>query len=273
MVFPIGRGFGWLPDPPKAPGELADWDADIWVGEDPVPGSASNRSLIVEVLNQGSAPSCVAHAVMQIIRAEHVRQGHKNSPLGSRFWAWMFSRAMHGAIDVWSGTYIRSMFEALNRMGFPSEAWWPYVFDDVGGKPRWRAMPSSNAFRMAHDQKAPVEYRRIRESGYERVDAVKRALARRKCVAFGTDVSERFVQGNYTDNETADPPGPHDQIVGGHAMVLAEFEGDKFLGPNSWGTDYWLDGWFRMSADYIASPLSRDFWLVEQVPIFSELEV
>lgn len=266
-------GLGWIPDPDKAPGQPPDWDAGELLGADPVPLRASCRDLIVEVLNQGGMSSCVAHAGLQIIRADHVRQGHADPPLGSRHWAYFMARAMHNATGEDEGTYLRALFEALNRMGFPAEEHWPYRFDELDGKPRWSLMPPTNAFRMAQDQKAPVEYRKIRAAGYDRVEAVKRAIARRKCVAFGTTVSQDFVRGDFADDDIADPPGAGDRIAGGHAMVAAEYDGDFFQGPNSWGPRWWLDGWFRMSADYIASSLSRDFWIVEHAPIFSEAEV
>lgn len=260
-----------MPDPPKAADESPDWDAAPWLGEDPIPISASARELIVSVLSQGSAPSCVAHAVAQMIRAEHVRQGHVDAPLLSRMWAWVLSRAMHGAMLDWSGTYIRTMLDMFTRLGFPQEKFWPYLFDDVGDKPRWQVMPGGNAFRMAHDQSKLIEFRRLKGSGYERVDLVKRAIARGRCVAFGTQVTREFCRGNYSDNHVCDPPTAGESIAGGHALLAAEFEHDVFMGPNSWDDDWWLDGWFRMSAEYIASPLSRDFWIVEQLPVFSEL--
>lgn len=270
----VERGLGWIPDPDKVPGQPPDWDAAEVLGDEPILERADNTDL-TDLIVQGRAPSCVAHAVLQILRADHRLQGHLNAPLGSRLWAWLFSRALHGAIEKWGGTYIRTMCEALNRVGIPQEDYWPYLplEEEVDGVPRWRAFPSSQAWRLAQDQKKVLVYRRIRESGYERVDAVKRALGRRKCVAWGTQVSRRFVRGNYTDNESADPPGPSDDILGGHAMALDLFEKDNFEGPQTYGDDYWLDGRYRVTAEYIASPLSRDFWIVEQAPIFSELEV
>lgn len=267
-----GRGLGWIPDPKKAKGEKPDFDAAEVLGADPIPARADNSDLSI-ILDQGGAPSCVVHAAMQIIRMEHVRQGHVDAPLGSRLWGWMFSRAMHGAISVWGGTYGRTMFEALNRMGFPQERWWPYKFDLVDGVERWRAMPSGMAFRYAQDQRAPVIYRRIQEAGYERVDSVKRALARRKGVLWGTNVTSRFVRGEYGPDDAADPPGAGEDLAGGHCMALDQYEGDLFGGPQTYGRDYWLHGRYRVTADYIAAACSRDFWIVEQVPIFSELEV
>jgi hypothetical protein len=271
-LVPVVRGLGWIPDPEKLPGQAPDWDAAEVLGADPVPERADNRDLSM-LLDQGPAPSCVAHAVLQIVRMDHVRQGHLDAPLGSRLWAWLFSRAMHDAVAIWGGTYIRAMCEALNRQGLPAEQFWPYLFDEVDGVERWRAMPSGKAHQMAHDQKQVLVYRRIREAGYDRVDAVKRALARRKGVAWGTQVTREFVRGRFSDNHVADPPVPGDDVAGGHAMALDFFEGDEFEGWQSYGPEYWLDGRYRVSADYLASSLSRDFWIVEQAPIFSELEV
>ena len=273
MLLEQNRGLGWLPDPDKAVGEKPDWDADIWYGEEPVPERGDNRDQTL-ILAQSGAPSCVAHAGVLLLRAEHIRQGHEYPPLGSRMWAWLFSRLRHGAMNDWSGTYYRTMWEALNRYGLPQEKWWPYVFDELDGVPRWRAAPSSKARQMAHDQKQTIVYRRIRETGYERVDAIKRLIGNKhKCVDWGTMVSRRFVRGDYRDDESADPPGPNDEILGGHAMLLDYFEGDDFEGPQTYGADYWLRGRYRVTADYLASPLSRDFWVVEQFPIYSEEEI
>lgn len=257
---------GWKPDLAKQPGEKPDWDAGEKLGTDPVPEADTCRELILSILDQ-QFNDCVANAIFQAIRASHVLQGVVNALLGSRHWGYYLSRAQHHDTDVDEGTYIRMFFDALNKLGFPEESLWPYLTDYINGKPRWSVMPDTNVFRMAFDQKSPVEYRRITSQGDARILDVQRAVHKKFCVVFGTDVTSRFLRGGF---DLIDPPGKNEGIVGGHAMVIAEYDQRGIWGPNSWGEDWNDDGWFGMTWDYVVYKGTRDLTIVEHVPVYSK---
>lgn len=255
---------GYLPDPRKLLHEEPDWDAIDVLGSDAVVEQASTRHLIVDVLNQGGLGSCVANAIFQAIRASHVRQGVVSPKLGSRLFGYFFSRAFHHMTGHDSGTHLRTFCQALNKFGFPAEESWPY---DDGGE-SFKRVPSSKVVRLAYDQKSPTSYRRIYESGYERIEAIKRAIKAEHLVCFGTDVSEAFAQGN--DGVTPIDPPTSEPIAGGHAMCVTDFRGDDFGILNSWGAGYGQDGYVRFTADYLAWNQTRDLWVIEHSPSFSE---
>ena len=259
-------GLGWLPDPAKEPDEKPDWDAGELLGAATYPLEHSAARLIRSILNQGPLSSCVANAGFQAIRADHVRQGIENPILGSRQFGYHLARAIHGATLEDRGTYIRLFFEALNKFGFPPEEAWPYLFDTIKGKPRWATMPSTDAFRLAFDQKSPVAYRRIFETGTARVDAVKRAISNDRCVVFGTHITDDFVRSILDFTKPISPPESDEPIAGGHAMVLCRYTANSIGGPNSWGETWGADGWFDMAPEYIAWDGSKDFWIVENSP-------
>jgi hypothetical protein len=175
---------------------------------------------------------------------------------------------VHGAQMEDRGTYLRACFHALDKNGFPPESIWPYLFDEVEGGPRWSAIPSTAAFRAAFDQRRPLAYHRITEAGYERVDAVKRAIAQERVVCFGTMLDDSWE--SYDGSTVLTVARPRHEI-GGHAMVLAEYEGDEFRGPNSWGAGWGAEGWYRAEAELIAHPSSSDFWIVQSAPLYVEV--
>lgn len=261
------RALGWRPDPPKVEGETPDRNARERLRAAPVPAYASNRSLIVEVLDQGALGSCVANAALQAVRASHRRQGVSAPPLGSRLALYYLSRAQMGETEIDGGTYLRLAFQSLNTFGFCPEDVWPY--SDTGD--RWKTAPSKDAYRLAYDQRAkvgrPVAYYRIYEDGFERVFAVKRALAAGYVVCFGTDVSDAFCAGDLGSGPISAPIGQ--SIAGGHAMCIVGYDGDTFTICNSWGPGFGDGGYCRFRADYIAWSKSRDFWFVEAAPPFA----
>ena len=163
-------GLGWLPDPPKLSGQKQDWNAAILLGSDTPPIRASAREHILSILNQGDYPTCVSHAIFQAIRAAHSRIGIENPVLGSRLFGNYLSKASHGAQLLDQGTYIRTMLDSLKEFGFPPESLWPYldVTVEEKGKPRWALMPPAASFRGAFDQRQPIEFRKIYETGYAR---------------------------------------------------------------------------------------------------------
>ncbi len=253
---------GWLPDRPKAPGEAPDHDALPLLAAAPVPPAASNRRLIVDVLDQGQLGSCVANAIMQAVRASHVAQGVMAPRLGSRLYSYWWSRAYEHTTKNDAGTYLRDFFRGLNKGGFCPESKWPY---DVK---RFAEMPPSAAFRAAFDQHSPTVYKVINTGSYQRLPVIKAAVAAGYLVCFGTLVSEAFVN----DPLPAAPlPPPEGQaIVGGHALCVVGYDGDVFEVLNSWGAGWGEGGYCRFSGDYMAWGQTQDLWLVAKAPEYSE---
>lgn len=247
------RALGYLPDPP----DTRDRPASAMLPAGAAPASSDNRELIASVLDQGSYSSCVANATMQAVRASHIHQGDLDAPLGSRLFTYYYARRGHAAETRDAGTFVRSAFNAISKLGFPREEDWPYHVPV-------NQAPGLETLRDAFDQRRPTEYFRIDEQGPLRVDAAKRALAAGHLIVFGTDIDASFfeVKGEIVGV----PAGP---IVGGHAMCVVDHSGDVFRVVNSWGTEWGMEGFWSMSADYLAWQGTRDLWLVKSAPRWS----
>jgi C1A family cysteine protease len=256
---------GWLPDPPKAAHEKPDFDAEpLLKAAPPPPPSASIRHLVTDILNQGSLGSCVANAILQAVRCSHVKQGVQNPKLGSRLFGYFLSRSYHVPSDAANdtGTYLRLFFQSLAKFGFCPEGTWPY--DD--GADKFKQMPPTKAFRSAFDQANPTTYRRISASGDDRIESIKLAIAAGYGVCFGTDVDNAFCS-----NQLVEPlMPPTKDIAGGHAMMVGGYDGDVFEIVNSWGTNWGDNGWCNFSADYLTADCTRDLWICEYAPKYSE---
>lgn len=262
------RGLGWIPDPPSA----SDFDAAEHLKALPIPYSASNRDLVPAIIDQGQLGSCTANATAYALRAAMMlvlaTMGITEVPeLVSRLFLYYLARATQGGQNVDSGTWLRLIFEVLNKFGFCPESVWPYSDSTLGQLPPFTQLPTHHAFAKAFDQRAPTEYRRIFETGYARIDVIKQAISQRHLVVFGTPVSKQFCQGAFDPTVALNPPNDAD-IAGGHAMALAAYDGDDFDIPNSWGVGFGDGGWVKFSADYLAWAQSNDFWIVSKAPVY-----
>ncbi len=280
----MNRGLGYIRDRHKGFGATPDWRFEARFKEGPPP-SASTRELVVDVLDQGRIGSCVANAILQVLRMGHVRQGVVKPELGSRLMAYYLGRAVeHRTLDD-AGTQLRLVFQTLNQFGFCPESVWPYSDLEDGArllegmwkfdanldkaKAPFRRMPSGEAMSRAFDQRSPTEYHRIYETGYGRVEAVKHAISQGLPVAFGTLVSEPFCE-NKLGSQPLDPPTGL-VIAGGHAMVIVGYDGDTFEVLNSWGTGFGEGGYCQFSADYLAWSETSDLWTCVHSPVEGEV--
>lgn len=254
------RALGYRPDPAST----RDFSARDRLGVTPPPPAASVRHLIVDVLDQLTLSSCVANAIMQAVRASHVRQGVTNPKLGSRLFAYYCSRAFHHETNVDGGTYLRTCFQGMNKFGVAPEDIFPYTDQ---GEP-WKKLPPTAAFRAAYDQVSPTKYERIVTVGSARVDDIKRAIAAGHVVCFGTDVSVDFASNRGVDVPIDPPVGK--EIAGGHALSVVSYSGDVFTIANSWGEGWAQAGFCEFTASYLAWSDTRDVWLVDSAPPFSE---
>lgn len=231
-----------------------------------VPSAVDLSPLVVDVLDQGQLGSCVANASMQAVRMSARRQGAAALTLGSRLFSYYFARAIDHATGEDAGTHPRSLFQAINKLGFPPEALWPYT-DDAES---FKRLPNFGALSAAYDAHAPTDYRRLVGTGAEKLATLERALADGFPVVFGCLVDASFCSGDFDPEAALQPPTPA-AAVGGHCMVFVGYQtqtGKRYRVLNSW-SEGWGDGgycWFSPEAVI----QSTDLWAVHHAPLQGE---
>jgi hypothetical protein len=261
---------GYRPDPYSEADKLYAFNL---LGLKAAPSEHTLEFYLGEALTQGGLGSCVAQAVAKAIWASHAQNPAVGVPkLASRLAIYYLARATHGMTKWDSGTHIRAAFQILNRFGFAVEELWPYTDSKqvvINGLAKFQMMPPTRVFRGGYDQalkNKPAVYRRILESGYERVDQVKEAIYAGFPVIFGTQVSKTF-RRDAAIGHVLDPPTGN--FAGGHAMVIGAYTPHGAHVLNSWGKDFGNNGWVWLSWDYIAAPITRDLWTVRHAPPYS----
>lgn len=257
---------GYVPDAPSEKDWLlgvsngpAHLDAGVIL-----PETHSNIGLVLEVLDQGDAQSCVANAWAQAGRMDLVRRGVKNPKLASRMHAWALARAQHGAGKFNSGTYIRTTFDVVRKWGWVPEAEYPY-------HPHAYAEPIPphvylRAFKLG--QSVDFRYWRDTSTGDQALDMIRRAVHAGCPYLFGTDVTSTFADADFGPVGAlyVKRPSDADVIAGGHAMVVVGYRPDAFLVLSSWG-DAWGDqGYAWLSNEYMTWERTRDRMVLESIP-------
>jgi C1A family cysteine protease len=218
-----------------------------------LPASVDLRPYVSEILDQGQASSCVAHAWAYAIQILETMAKLPYDPI-SREFLYYAARAQTGDERNDGGTYLRSAARALQRLGAPSEKYWPY---DLGALNK---QPVPESYMQAYPRSGGY-YQRIDGVGDIRLNKIRSALAEGMPVVFGTDLAASFLdmQGPWTIQR----PSDRAELVGGHALCICGYDIDgTFNIVNSWGRDYRDGGFVRFTADYIAWSHSGDFWIV-----------
>lgn len=259
---------GWIPDPGDPRDHAFALGSDLEA--DSVPHSFFLTHM-GDPFYQSPFGSCVAQAVAKGIYASHMQQGVIEPEPISRMALWYLARAIIGNQYEDKGCHIRDAFKVLNRLGFCPESAWPYN-RAVGSDRTYDKMPPTMAFRDAYDQRAggskPVCYHRITQTGDDRLQAIREAIATGRPVIFGTKVTKDFTR-NKLPSGPIDPPDG-EPIAGGHAMVVAGYSQYGFEILNSWGSGWGSNGWCVFSNEYIKDPRTRDLWVVKAAPTFGQ---
>jgi C1A family cysteine protease len=282
------RRLGWVKDPH----DNRDQDALTVLRFATPPTRASNRDL-VKIVDQGQLGSCTVNGTGQAIRAAEIieritgtaeanvaavslDEAQAMTPFMSRLFAYYLARAYENAQHEDTGTYIRLVFQVLNKYGFCSESVWPYS-DDTSPSGLFARMPSAEAFRQAFDQRASIanvdgnllDYSRVMGSGEQRINTIKTALASRHLVAFGTPVTEDFCNGIGADR-VIEKPSATQKLAGGHAMCLVGYDGDVFDVANSWSESFGDGGFVKFARSYIEWQKTDDLWIVKRAPLLQK---
>lgn len=278
-----GRRLAHVIDAPKEKGATPDKTAKARLSAKPTPPArASNRDLVPAILDQGRLGSCTANAVAYAVRGAMLAVlgalglGSLGflPPFIARLLAYYLARAYDHDTENDDGAQIRNVFAGILKYGFVPEDLVPYSDDGSPGAPFSRA-PTQDVIRAAADRRFGGSYERIDSTGDARIDDIKRAIAARHLVVFGTVVSDAFCSGALGGQPLA-PPKEAD-VAGRHALTIAEYDTDGagkvvFGVPNSWGYGWGAQGWCRMSAEYIKDARSVDFWIVQAAPLFDRQE-
>lgn len=275
MVEPVRR-FGFLVSQRDPRDQHFDSRMGVAALADP-PASASNRDLVIDILDQGQASSCIANAGAQQLRCQMKLQGF-DAELSSRQFMYYGLRALEHQQNVDGGGYIRNLYRAYNTFGFCSESTLPYdtstTYQDSRPVLAINAQPTEKAWMEAFANKIQLGYYRIDiadPTGLTGTDftniqlsrqrSIKLALTARHTVEFGTAVDvDTFPK---VKGSTIVQPPSFSATVGGHAMLAVGYDTTGVQVVNSWGPGFGEDGFCTLSWDYMLDPRTSDLWTIE----------
>lgn len=188
----------------------------------------------VPVKNQGSKPTCVAHAAASLVEYHHKRQHDNNYRAFS-------TEFIYGIRDigyyVGDGMMIRNALKTLQKYGTP------YKTECPGNSDVKEAMEKINSNIDTYKELAYPH----RISTYYRCnsnDEIKTALVKHGpvLVSMNTYAGAKIVNDTYTYDVSAEH--------GRHCVMIYGYDERGWLIQNSWGTVYAGDGRFVMPFDY-----------------------
>ena len=267
MTVP-SRKFGYVPDPLDKRDRTLSGLLRTNIVRGSLPESVSYRSNVVAILNQGELASCTAQSVMGALRLKHSLEGVVAPLLGDRRITYWGTRSYLGTTEWDSGGHIRDTFRFINGFGYM-----PEIETHNGHDPKqYKVPPTPLEQQKMFDQRdkadVQVEYYRIYEQGDDRVTAIKRALASRMPVVFGTQTTQKFL--DYKQGYLK-LPGSRERLLGGHAMYACGYTSEGIICPNSWDDDFGDQGYIRLSWDYLKWEETQDIWAIDKAPYFSSL--
>lgn len=188
----------------------------------------------IPIYNQLNLGSCTANGVLRawrIVLLRTIGGLHYFDP--SRLAHYYWTRALDGSQAFDAGAYIRDAMKILGTVGVAPEALWPYIVDRFAIAP-----PAAVVAKAA--QRLKVEYLAVEQTANQ----IKGAIAQRRPVVFGMTVYESTDRA-LEHNGVVPVPGAGEAELGGHCLVIEDYDDVNFaepvyLGPNSWGDDVGL---------------------------------
>jgi C1A family cysteine protease len=201
--------------------------------------------------DQGGLGSCVGNGVVEAFR--RVLQVNNQPDFNlSRLFAYYISREdkLHD-----TGAVIRDSFKAINNYGICSEFTWPYIIN------KFAINPSDLAWSEALNHQS-IRYESVPQKKEYIMDAVASGFP----VVYGKSVYESFEASEVAS--TGIVPYPRrcrEQLLGGHCMVIFDYDETGTIELNSWGTGWGQNGVCHVPWKYVLHrKLCRDFWVFYQ---------
>jgi len=232
--------------------------------------------------NQLNTSSCVANAVNRALENKRIQKfynekitlgitekgaleyAHKKHVPLSRLALYYLSREMMNPPETNKddGSIISIAAEILQRFGIAREikdpskiidrSFWPFDMSRLYTPPSWMSMRDAYLHKIS-------SWSRISSTGQDRVDDVIFNLSAGNIVVFGTTVDDQWM--NYNDSIIGKTG---DTISGRHATILCGWDPEGFFwDENSWGNNWGIDGFCKVSPEVVASNDSSDFIVIQ----------
>lgn len=221
-------------------------------------GNVDLRPFSSPVHSQRHTSSCVAQSVVKALEIKRIMAGKPHVDL-SRLAVYYLARELMFPMrtNADKGTFISLACDVLRRWGVCPEADWPWDLQKIYTPPSWMAM------RKAYLGKIQAFYK-IRSTGNDRVDEVRRCLQAGNPVVFGTEVGAAWALYRSYNPLKEEPLTIPTIKTGRHAICIVGYQGNgNFIIENSWGENWGHGGFGYLAPEVIASDKSDDFWLIQ----------
>jgi C1A family cysteine protease len=240
---------GWRPDVPDHNDILYALPV-----QQKLPASVDLRPNMPPVRDQGQVGACTAFGVTAML--EYDRIINQMSPFAySELYLYYQTRRKEGTENSDAGATIRDTIKIALKLGVCAEDLWPYVESNVTVAPPQSCDESA----LAHQAR---EYQRVLQD----IIHMKSVLAAGKTFTSGISVYKSFMSDAVAKTGKIPMPKRGEKLLGGHACAYCGYEGDTFIGQNSWSEEWGDHGYFYIPADYlINAKLSGDSWTIQSV--------
>lgn len=223
--------------------------------------------------NQLQTSTCVANATVRALEIKRVQRFYDQAKASGKNESESLDEAFKNHIDLSrlalyfaardlmdppetdkdQGTIVSLAAAALKMRGVCTEAEWPFLSENLFVPPTWMAMRTAFVHKISG-------YCKIYSTGEDRVQDVIASLSVGNPVVYGTTIDHQW--SNYDGSKPLGlVNGPE---LGGHSTILIGYDPVKnvFIGENSWGNFWGLEGFYEMKPEVISSQDSSDFVVI-----------
>jgi C1A family cysteine protease len=219
--------------------------------------SVDLRSECPPVYDQEDLGSCVDNGVCGAYHFDEMKQNNDDQFMPSRLFVYYNVRKDTTNIEEDTGSSVRAGVKSICNIGVCHEDIWPYDTDSFTDE------PTEDCYEDAKNHMG-LEYKRVKRSEKD----LKQCLSDGFPVIFGFTVYSSFESPEVAETGIVPMPGPKEQVLGGHCVVLVGYSDDtkQWIVRNSWGTEWGDEGYCYFPYEYLTdSGLSSDYWMITSV--------